>query len=120
MKLFTRLTLAARLAIGAAAQQPATPMPAPFSHDADVAYAKQLWTALAGDRMAGPDALETTTYEGGTGLQAITLVTLQGKITTAGTTGLGIIKKNFRGVEGKDVGDAEIIATSMEFLVPIR
>ncbi len=70
-------------------------MKPPFGSPADVAYAKKLWDQLATARMVGPNSIATTTYEGGTKPHTETLVTLQGKVTVNGNTGLAIVKKNF-------------------------
>jgi len=116
MKKITSLLLAGAFAVaaatGAAAQSP------PFGGDDDVNFAKQLWAAMADARLVGPNALKTTTYEGGTGLHATTLTALQGMVTVGNNTGLAIVKNNFRGAEGKDVTDADIIAKPMEFAGP--
>ncbi len=76
---------------------PAAAQDAPFGAPDEVGYANQLWQQMAAARLVGPNAIQTTTYEGGTGLHTTTLVTVQGNITVNGNTGLAIVKKNFLG-----------------------
>ncbi|MFQ5972504.1 MAG: cytochrome P460 family protein [Alphaproteobacteria bacterium] len=68
---------------------------APFGSPEEVTYANQLWQALAEARMVGPNAIGTTTYEGGTGLHTERLITVQGMVTVNGAEGFAIVKKNF-------------------------
>jgi hypothetical protein len=90
----------------------------PFGGDDDVAFANKLWAAMTEARLVGPNALKTTTYQGGTGLHATTLTLLQGMVTVGGNTGLAIVKNNFLGAEGKDVTDADIIGRPQDFAGP--
>ena len=65
MKKITTLILAGAFAVagatGASAQSKL-----PFGGADDVAFANQLWAAMTEARLVGPNALKTTTYQGGT------------------------------------------------------
>lgn len=93
---------------------------APFGGDADVAFAKKLWGALIDARMVGPNSIRTTTYEGGTGLHAVRLITLEGDVNIDGNSELAIVKKNFRGAEGADApSDEDILNNPNGFPGPV-
>lgn len=83
---------------------------APFGGPDDVAYANQLWQQMAAARLVGPDAIQTTPYEGGTGLHSATIVTVQANVTVNGNTGIAIVKKNFRTPDGTPATQEEIFA----------
>ncbi len=117
MNKIVTLLLAGAFAVAAATGASAQSKP-PFGGDDDVAFANQLWAAMSEARLVGPNALKTTTYQGGTGLHATTLTLLQGMVTVGGNTGLAIVKNNFRGAEGKDVTDADIIGRPQDFAGP--
>lgn len=68
---------------------------APFGGDADVGFAKKLCGALIDARMVGPNSIQTTTCEGGTGLDTVQLVSLQGNVTIDGDLDFSFVKKNF-------------------------
>lgn len=87
--------LAAPLVFGGFAVAIAQDAP-PFGGPDDVAFANALWQEMAAARLVGPDAIQTTTYVGGTGLHTETLVTVQSNIALNDSTGLAIVKKNFR------------------------
>lgn len=114
MKNLTTLLLAGAFVVAAAAGATAQSKP-PFGGADDAAFAEQLWAAMAEARLVGPNALKTTTYQGGTGLHATTLTLLQGMVSVGDNTGLAIVKNNFRGAEGKDVTDADIIERPQDF-----
>jgi hypothetical protein len=117
MKKITTLLLAGAFAVaaasGASAQSP------PFGGPDDLDFANKLWAAMADARLVGPNALKTTTYQGGTGLHTTTLTALQGMVSVGDNSGLAIVKNNFRGAEGKDVTDADIIERPQEFGGPV-
>jgi len=115
MKRITTLLLAGALALASATSASAQSDPPPFGGPDDVAFANQLWAAMTEARLVGPNALKTTTYEGGTGLHATTLTLLQGMVSVGDNNGLAIVKNNFRGAEDKDVTDADIIGSPQNF-----
>lgn len=114
MKKITTLLLAGAFAVAVSTGVSAQSDP-PFGGPADVSFANQLWAAMTEARLVGPNALKTTTYEGGTGLHTTTLTLLQGMVAVENNNGLAIVKNNFRGAEGKDVTDADIIERPREF-----
>jgi hypothetical protein len=114
MKKITTLLLAGAIAVATATGASAQSNP-PFGDANDLAFANQLWAAMAEARIVGPNALKTTTYQGGTGLHATTLTALQGMVTVGNNTGLAIVKNNFQGADGKDVTDADIIGRPQDF-----
>ena len=87
------LAAAALLAVGTANSQ--SP---PFGGDDDVAYSKQLWSALTDAKLVGDGAIRTKPYEGGEP-HGFVLETLYGEVTVAGHTGTVIVKRNY-GPEG--------------------
>lgn len=105
MKNLSKFTIAALLIAIMAAPASAQKMKPPFGSPADAAFAKKLWAELAANRMVGPNSIAATTYEGGTKPHTDTLVTLQGKITVNGSSGLAIVKKNFG--KGKEAATQE-------------
>lgn len=96
--------LAVSLTIATAQDQP------PFGGPDDVAFANALWQQMAESRLVGPNEIQTTTYEGGTGLHTTTLVTVQSDVTVNGTTGLAIVKKNFRTAEDTAASQEDVFA----------
>lgn len=93
---------------------------APFGGNDDVAFAEKLWGALIDARMVGPDAIQATTYEGGTGLHSVRLITLQGMVSVNNRSGLAIVKKNFRAAEGEEPpSEEDIFKTPEQFPGPI-
>ena len=118
MKTLTTLILAGMFTLGGAAGAAAQSDP-PFGGPDDVDFAKRLWSAMAEARLVGPNALKTTTYQGGTGLHTTTLTALQGTVTVGDNTGLAIVKNNFRVPEGQEVTDADIIERPQDFGGPV-
>jgi hypothetical protein len=118
MKKITTLLLASAFAVAAATSASAQSA-APFGGPDDVNFAKQLWAAMADARLVGPNALKTTTYQGGTGLHATTLTLLQGIVAVGDNNGLAIVKNNFRGAADKDVTDGQIIESPQDFGGPV-
>lgn len=114
MKKITTLLLAGAFAVAAATGATAQSKP-PFGGADDAAFAKQLWAAMTEARLVGPNALKTTTYQGGTGLHATTLTLLEGMVSVGDNTGLAIVKNNFRGAEDKDVTDSDIMGRPQDF-----
>ena len=51
-------------------------MPPPFGGPDDLSFASRLWYVLAADNLVGANAIQTTTYQGGTPPHTETLVTL--------------------------------------------
>jgi hypothetical protein len=84
---------AAGLAAGTAYSQMA-----PFGGDEDVAYSKQLWSALVDAKLVGDGAVRTKPYEGAEP-HGFVLETLYGTVTVNGHTGSVIVKRNY-GPEG--------------------
>ena len=70
-------------------------MPPPFGGPDDLSFASRLWTVLEGDRLVGTNAIQSTTYQGGTPPHTETLVTLQGIVTVGGEQGIVIVKNNY-------------------------
>ncbi len=83
---------------------------APFGSPGEVEFANQLWQQMAAARLVGRDAIQTTTYEGGTGLHSVTIVTVQGQVEVNGSTGLALVKKNFRTADGTPAAEADVFA----------
>lgn len=79
---------------------------APFGNPVDVAYAKLLWGTLEAAKLAGPDSIHATPYEGGAPHGAI-LETFDTKITVNGHTGAVIVKNNYgpEGITAEDVAN---------------
>ena len=88
------------LGLSAAAQA------APFGSRDDVNYAAALWQSLVANRLAGPDSIYSTPYEG-TEPHGFVLETIDTTIGVKGHTGLVIVKRNYgpEGVEKDDVAD---------------
>ncbi len=88
----------------------------PFGTPDDVDFANRLWQQLATARMVGPDALAATTYQGGTAPHTETLITLQAKVTVAGSEGFAIVKKNFIGADGAAATEEQVFADPQKYL----
>lgn len=67
----------------------------PFGGPANVAYAQELWSALAAERMVGPNTETTHPYKGQPPHGGV-LELLEAEITVDGTQGLALVKKNYR------------------------
>ncbi len=87
------LTGAVGLAVGTANSQMA-----PFGGDDDIAYSKQLWSALADAKLVGDGRIRAAAYEG-TEPHGFVLETLYSQVTVGGHTGNVIVKQNY-GPEG--------------------
>ena len=87
------LTGAVSLAVSTANSQMA-----PFGGDEDVAYSKQLWSALVDAKLVGDGAIKTKPYEGAEP-HGFVLETLYGEVSVGGHTGTVIVKRNY-GPEG--------------------
>ena len=91
MQIMKRITLAALLLTAATAQAAA-----PFGGDADVKYAKQLWTSMVNESYAGDGAIKSRPYTGQHPHGAI-LDTIEGPINIKGRLHNIIVKRNYGG-----------------------
>lgn len=67
----------------------------PFGGPANIAYAEKLWSALAAERMVGPDTETTHPYKGQQPHGGV-LELLEAETAVDGTQGLALVKKNYR------------------------
>jgi len=85
------LALAVAASFGMAASAQNAP---PFGSKADVGYAGQIWQAMVAQRLAGPDQMFSSPYEG-TDPHGMMLETYYTKATIGGHTGDLIVKRNY-------------------------
>jgi cytochrome P460 len=95
------LALALSVTSGLAATAQTTP---PFGTEEDAAYAKKIWAAMVSQRLAGPDQLFSTPYEG-TDPHGMMLETFFSKAEIDGNVGDLIVKRNYGpvGVSAEEV-----------------
>ena len=91
MQIMKRITLATLLLAAATAQAAA-----PFGGDADVNYAKQLWTSMVNESYVGDGAIKSRPYTGQHPHGAI-LDTIEGPININGRLHNIIVKRNYGG-----------------------
>lgn len=79
---------------------------APFGNSVDLQYADKLWAELVDSKLAGPDAIVSTPYQGVHPHGAI-LETITGTIRVDGTKGAVVVKRNYggKGVSKTTVGN---------------
>lgn len=94
-KTIVALGLPMALGVTSASAQQSGDQP-PFGSEDAVAYADQLWQALAEASLVGDDPIRTMPYEGTEPHGAI-LEYLEQDLTIDGHEGLAIVKKNYRG-----------------------
>ena len=87
----TALAIAISAGLGFAVSAQGVP---PFGTGKDKAYAAQIWKAMVDQRLAGPDKIFSSPYEG-TDPHGMMLETYYSKATIGGHTGDLIVKRNY-------------------------
>jgi hypothetical protein len=80
----------------------------PFSGPANVAYAQEIWGALAKVNLVGPESLVSHPYFGNPPHGGV-LEYFEQEMTIDGVTGAMLVKKNYRGETGEDEALAAVL-----------